>query len=340
MFDLNNILRDNIKNLKPYSSARDEYSGNARAFLDANENPHGLYNRYPDPHQHLLKARLSEIKNISADQIFIGNGSDEIIDLCYRIFCRPGKDKAMTFSPGYGMYEVSARINDVELIRIPLDTDFQIPRSETKEILSNDSLKMIFICSPNNPSGNTLDHSAIRMIISHFQGIVIIDEAYSDFAETPSFLLELDTFPNLIVMQTLSKAWGMAGLRLGMAFSSPEIISVMNRVKPPYNISEANQKEALRLLEDTEIFQHRIDLIKKEKRRMEKELRHIASVESVFPSDANFLLVKVKNASEAYDKLRQGGIIVRNRHHQVENSIRITIGTPVENDLVLKILKE
>jgi histidinol-phosphate aminotransferase len=338
-FNLESLVRNNIRNLVPYSSAREEFKGLEATFLDANENPYGQFNRYPDPYQLKLKSKLAEIKGCHMDQIFIGNGSDEVIDLAFRIFCNPSVDKALTFVPTYGMYEVSAAINDVELIQLPLDENFQINRKALLSFLADENLKLIFICSPNNPTGNLLRKEDIEIILKIFKGIVIIDEAYIDFSTQPSFLSKLNQFPNLIVSQTLSKAWGMAGIRLGLAFMNAEILSYYNKVKSPYNISEANQNFALQDLENRENYKTNLNQILKEKECLFQVLKDLSMIKKIYPSDANFYLVEVDNTNDVYSYLLNNQIIVRNLSKVVPNTIRITIGTPEENQKLIKLLK-
>src|SRR5512133_774776 len=245
MDDLNKLVRENVLKLTPYSCARDEFKGSTGIFLDANENPYGNLNRYPDPYQRELKAAISKVKGISEEKIFLGNGSDEIIDLCFRVFCNPGIDKTLTFTPTYGMYEVSSSVNDIEIIKVPLTETFQIDLHKTEPLLSDEKLKLIFVCSPNNPTANSMNFGDVEYLINRFRGIVVIDEAYIDFSEKPSFIGLIDQYPNLILMQTFSKAFGLAAVRVGMAFSNPAIIKYLNKLKPPYNISTINQKAAL-----------------------------------------------------------------------------------------------
>lgn len=333
------LVRKNILNLAPYSSARDEYEGTEGVFLDANENPFGTYNRYPDPQQSKLKVRLAEIKNVEANQIFLGNGSDEVIDLAFRIFCEPNIDKALTFTPTYGMYEVSANINSVELIKVPLNSGFQIDRNSVEPYFLDENLKLIFICSPNNPSGNLIQSDDVEFILENFNGIVIIDEAYIDFSPEATFAEKLVQYPNLIISQTLSKAWGLAGLRLGIAFMNEELSSFYNKVKAPYNISSVNQLIAIETLNKTEEFQDNVATILTEKSRLIQELQMIKLVKKIYPSDANFLLVEVENANEIYSQLIAQQIIIRNRNSVVENCVRITIGTTTENKKLIEALK-
>lgn len=339
MFDLKNIVRKNILNLKAYSSARDEYTGKASVLLDANENPFGSLNRYPDPQQKELKNSLSELKNIDAKNIFIGNGSDEVIDLAFRIFCSPEKDKALTFSPTYGMYDVSANINNIELIKVPLTDDFQINIDETKPYLNDEYLKLIFICSPNNPTGNTINTADIECILNNFNGIVLIDEAYIDFSPEASWNKKLAEYPNLIVSQTFSKAWGLAAVRVGIAYTNRNIINLFNKVKPPYNVSELNQKAAINALDNTTEFEKNKQHILFEKEKLSEALKALPLIKKVYPSDANFLLVEIENATELYNNLVFQKIIIRNRNNVIKNCVRITIGCLEENSKLLNALK-
>jgi histidinol-phosphate aminotransferase len=339
MTDLNKLVRENVKGLIPYSCARDDFKGKDGVFLDANENPYGKLNRYPDPYQNELKASISKIKGIPQENIFLGNGSDEIIDLCFRIFCNPGADKALTFIPTYGMYEVSAAINDVQLIKIPLSDDFQIEFKSVLPALKDPALKLIFICSPNNPTGNAMIGFEIESIISGFDGIVVIDEAYIDFSDQRSFKTIINRYKNLIVMQTFSKAMGLAAARVGMAFMDPSIVLYFNKLKPPYNISTLNQKAALKSLEHIDLLYDRVRRIKKEKERLVNALGKLSIIEKVFPSDSNFLLVKTRNADMIYSELIDNKIIVRNRNKMVPGCIRITVGTERENTRLLTALQ-
>lgn len=338
--NIQNLVRENIKNLTPYSSARDEFSADAGVFLDANENPFGDFNRYPDPYQKTLKTEISKIKNIETNKIFLGNGSDEVIDLLMRIFAEPKKDKILVFNPTYGMYEVSANINDVEVVSYPLNEDFQIEFNEDlEEILKDENLKLVFVCSPNNPSGNLIARKSVLEILQKFKGIVVVDEAYEDFSKEQSWISEIDNFPKLVVMQTFSKAWGMAGLRVGMAFAQPEILELMNKVKPPYNISVLNQKEVYNSLQNIEKFRENLNEILEQRSFVENELLKFNFVKKIYPSDANFLLVKVENADQLYNYLVDEKIIIRNRNKVVENCVRITIGNQEENQKLLQSLK-
>ena len=334
MFQLEKIIRPNILSLKPYSSARDEFKGKDGIFLDANENPFGNLNRYPDPYQKVLKEKLSTLKNIAPENLFVGNGSDEVIDLAFRIFCKPSKDKVIVCPPTYGMYEVSANINDVEVISIPLDKYFQL---DGDKILSTDA-KMIFLCSPNNPTGNNLEN--IEKIIQNFNGIVFVDEAYIDFSLQESLLQKVNEYQNLIVSQTLSKAWGRAAIRLGIAYASKEIISYFNKVKPPYNVSQLNQFEAIKTLEEIDVFKRNKEVILTQRTWLIDQLSALNFVEKINPTDANFMLVKTKNANAIYQQLIEDKIVVRNRHSVVENSLRITVGEPFENVKLIESLKQ
>lgn len=333
-FDLQSLVRPNILALQPYSSARDEFAGNEGIFLDANENPFGSRNRYPDPHQRLLKNALSERKQIPTESIFIGNGSDEVIDLIYRIFCEPREDKVIICPPTYGMYEVSANINNVEIIRVPLTKQFEL---EIDNILSYQA-KCVFVCSPNNPTGNSLKN--VERLLREFKGIVIVDEAYIDFSSGSSFLEKLPIYPNLIVMQTFSKAWGLAGARVGVAYASPEIISLMGKTKPPYNVSSLNQEEAIKALHNPTEFERRLDIILEQRSFLEKELSQLPLVRHIYPSDANFLLVAVNDANDIYQYLVDKKVIVRNRNSVIRNCLRITVGTPEENRILLEELRK
>ncbi|WP_288790419.1 histidinol-phosphate transaminase [uncultured Elizabethkingia sp.] len=336
-FNLENLVRPNILKLKPYSSARDEYKGSTGVFLDANENPFGTLNRYPDPYQKEVKEKLSALKSIPVSQIFLGNGSDEVIDLVFRIFCTPGRDKALVFTPTYGMYEVSANINDTELLQLPLNSDFQIDKESILPFLADENLKLIFICSPNNPTGNSIDN--VDFILEKFNGIVFVDEAYIDFSTQKSWAEKLSQYPNLIISQTFSKARGLAAVRVGIAYSSPEIIALFNKTKPPYNVSQLNQEAALIALLDDKRYQSEIKTILGEKERLEKELLQLSVIKKIYPSDANFILVEVNDADGIYNNLVQQKIITRNRNSVIASCIRITIGTTEENNQLIAALK-
>lgn len=339
IFDPDKLVRPNVRKLTPYSCARDDFQGKADIFLDANENPYGTYNRYPDPYQRELKAEISRLKGIPAEKIFLGNGSDEIIDLCYRIFCNPGIDKALTMSPSYGMYEVSASVNDVEIIKIPLTETFGIDYGRIKNHLSDENLKMIIFCSPNNPTGNCLEKTIIEKIADEFKGIILLDEAYIDFSDQTSMKEKIDRYPNLIVMQTFSKAFGMASARVGMAFADSAVIKYFNKMKPPYNISTINQKAVLKKLKQTSVYINQVRKIKEERIRVSGEIAKLSCVVKVYPSDANFILVRMKDAETIYEYLVNRGIIVRNRSSVIDNCLRITIGTKKENNDLLRALK-
>ncbi|HEY4154988.1 MAG TPA: histidinol-phosphate transaminase, partial [Puia sp.] len=341
MPDINRLLRNNIKKLVPYSSARDEFTGTASIFLDANENSLGSpipeqYNRYPDPHQVKIKEMLSAIKGVPAKNIFLGNGSDECIDLLYRAFCNPGRDNVIINPPTYGMYEVSARINDVEIRKAVLTEDFQ-PDLEKMESLTDENTKMIWLCSPNNPTGNAFHYQSIEMILHNFDGLLVIDEAYINFSRQQSFIRELTEFPNLVVLQTLSKAWGLAGLRMGMAFASESIVEILNRIKPPYNISQPAQELVLKALKETGRVNERIREIVLMRDLLAAGLGQVPGVKKVYPSDANFLLVKMDRAREVYETLLKQGIVVRDRSRVVlcDDCLRITVGKKEENEELL-----
>jgi histidinol-phosphate aminotransferase len=339
MIAIKNLVRSNILELQPYSSARSEFTGKEGIFLDANENPFGTLNRYPDPYQSELKQKLAQLKGVTPKNIFVGNGSDEVIDLAFRIFCNPGKDKAITFSPTYGMYDVSAGINNVELIQLPLSAEFQIDLATLKPYFNDSKLKLMFICSPNNPTGNLIDQDTISYILENFKGIVIVDEAYVDFAEGDSLIKKINQYNNLIVSQTFSKAWGLAAARVGTAYAGDEIIGLYNKVKPPYNISELNQKAANEALNNFTEYEANLNLILSERKRLEKVLLNIEKVKRIYPSDANFILIEVENADQLYTTLVEQNIITRNRNKQVKNCIRISIGTPEENDTLINAIK-
>ena len=343
MKTLQELTRPNIWKLKPYSSARDEYKGVAASvFLDANENPYNLpYNRYPDPMQWELKADLGKIKKVSPEHIFLGNGSDEAIDLVFRAFCEPGKDNVVAIDPTYGMYQVCADVNDVEYRKVLLDDNYQFS-AEKLLAVTDDFTKLIFICSPNNPTGNDLLRSEIEKVLVQFPGLVILDEAYNDFSEKPSFLEELAKYPNLIVLQTFSKAWGCAAIRLGMAFASEEIIGILSKIKYPYNVNQLTQQQAISMLREYDKIESWIQTLKEERDYLEKEFAQLPCTLKMFPSDANFFLARVTDAVKIYNYLVGEGIIVRNRHSIAlcGNCLRVTIGTRVENTILLTALKK
>lgn len=343
MKPLQELTRPNIWALKPYSSARDEYSGKtASVFLDANENPYNApNNRYPDPLQKELKALIAPVKKVKPEQIFLGNGSDEAIDLLFRAFCRPGIDNVVAIHPTYGMYQVCADINDVEYRKVLLDEKFQF-KAEDLLRASDENTKLIFLCSPNNPTGNNLDAKEIITLLREFQGIVIVDEAYIDFSTQPSFIGILDEYPNLVILQTFSKAWGCAAIRLGMAFASPDIIGIFSKIKYPYNINLLTQQEALRMMQRHYEVQRWISTLLEERARLMQAFTQLPCCKKVFPTDANFFLTRVSNAKAIYDYLVDQGIIVRNRSNitRCEDCLRITVGTRPENDALLEALRK
>ena len=345
MFQLDNLLRENIRQLVPYSSARDEFKGEAQVFLDANENSLGSpltkwYNRYPDPHQARIKEAVSKIKGIPPQHIFLGNGSDECIDLLFRAFCIPGRDNVIINPPTYGMYEVSAHINDIEVRRAVLLDDFQLDLVHL-ETLVDENTKIIWLCSPNNPTANSMNRQDIEVILNNFPGLVVVDEAYINFSRHRSFIQELADYPNLVVLQTMSKAWGLAGLRVGMAFASEAIIDVYNKVKPPYNISQAAQELVLKALEEIEQVNDMIRSLVTMRDQLTTILAGLPLVQKVYPSDANFLLVKVTDAAAIYQYLLKDGIVVRDRSkvELCEGCLRITVGTERENTELVKALQ-
>lgn len=379
-FNLENIVRKNIWNLKPYSSARSEFDlygsdKNELTLLDANENPKGDLNRYPDPLQSSIKEELAKQKDISPNQIFVGNGSDEAIDLLYRIFCEPGKDTVITCPPTYGMYEVSAAINDVSVLKVPLGKDYSLDMEAIGQQVRNDSsIKILWICSPNNPTGNVLlkadlkhdwqaqnytrggmmdmpfapefeaemleNQRQLDKLFGSFNGIIVVDEAYQDFTENMSFIKRLEDYPNLVVLQTMSKAHGMAGARVGFAFSSPEIIELFNRTKPPYNVNELSQKAVLEALQNEEKTKSEIQEIINNRDFLVEHLNSFDFIKEVYPSEANFVLAKVDNATQVYNYLRDKGIIIRNRSSQIEDTLRFTVGTMMECKAVITALRE
>jgi histidinol-phosphate aminotransferase len=343
--DVNNLQRENIKNLRPYSTARDEYKGQAQVFLDANENSFGSpldrnYNRYPDPLQLDLKDAISKIKGLPIENTFLGNGSDEAIDLLFRAFCEPGRDNVIILPPTYGMYEVSANINNVELRKVSLLPSFQLDLEGIAEAI-NSNTKIIFICSPNNPTGNSIIRTDIETVLANFEGLVVIDEAYINFSKQRSFIPELTEYGNLVILQTFSKAWGLAALRLGMAFAARPVIDILNKVKPPYNINQATQDLALKALENVEQVNEWIKITVAERDNLRKELQNLVVVKTVYPSDANFILVEVTDATAIYNYLVEQGIIIRDRSKVTlcEGCLRITIGTSAENKMLIQALK-
>lgn len=345
MFNLDNLIRENIKKLTPYSSARDEFHGEARIFLDANENSLGSplpkwYNRYPDPQQAKVKEKLSRIKGVPVQNTFLGNGSDECIDILIRAFCEPALDNIIICPPTYGMYGVCADINNVKIKRVNLTPDFQLDLPAIESAIDGNT-KMIFLCSPNNPTGNSLVREDVEVLLNNYFGLVVLDEAYINFSRQKSFLTDLNEYSNLVVMQTLSKAWGLAALRIGIAFASEAIIAVMNKIKPPYNINQASQELALQALDEVEQVNDMIKEIVKEREVLEEELQQLNMVKKIFPSDANFLLVKVDEPVKIYQYLLHKGIVIRDRSRVelCEGCLRITVGTAAENKALINELK-
>ncbi len=344
VFDLENIVRENIAKMKPYSSARDEFVQltSEMLFLDANENPfqNGV-NRYPDPKQQNVKELLSELKGIPTNQILLGNGSDEVLDLIFRAFCEPKEDNVILLPPTYGMYSVLSELNNIETKEVLLSDKFELRVEEILEVV-NENSKIIFLCSPNNPSGNSFSVDKIQKIVENFDGLVVIDEAYIDFSSQESWLKKLKKYPNLIITQTLSKAFGMAGIRLGICYASEEIIEVLNRIKPPYNVNELTQQRAKERLLKIEDVQSEITTILKERTKLEKALERVIFISKIYPSDANFVLVKVDDATKRYNQLISKGIVVRNRSTQrlCENTLRFTVGTEMENMKLINALKQ
>ena len=331
--NLEKLIRNNVRQLQPYSCARDEFKGEASVYLDANENPFNApYNRYPDPLQLELKKEISNVKNVETKRIFLGNGSDEPIDLLYRAFCEPRIDNVVAIEPTYGMYKVSAAINDVEYRKVLLDENFQFSAVKLLDAC-NLNTKIIWLCSPNNPTANSLDSVEIFKLLDEFEGIVVLDEAYIDFAPNESYTQHLETYPNLVILQTLSKAWGNAAIRLGMAFASTEIIAILNKIKYPYNINILTQQQALKALQQPEIVKKWISTLMTERTTLVASLKNLSFVQQIYPSDANFVLVKVNDANAIYNYLVENSTIVRNRNTVALclGCIRITVGTPEEN---------
>ena len=343
--NIQTLLRENIKNFKAYSSARNEYPGKEGIFIDANENSIGsvssvAYNRYPDPYQKELKEKIITIKNVNSEQIFLGNGSDEAIDLFFRAFCEPGKDKAIILTPTYGMYSVCANLNDVGIIDVPLTDTFQIDLENLRKKFS--LAKLIFVCSPNNPSANVMNKQDIKTILNEFNGLVIIDEAYQDFSAKQSWLTELNSYKNLVVLQTFSKAWGMAGLRVGMAYADPEIISVLSVIKYPYNLSELVQQTVIQALNNISAKEKMVTEIINQREQLLKALTDVEIIQKIYPTDANFILIKFPDAKHVYNELIKRKIIVRDRSSLpgCTGCLRITVGKEEENKTLIKILKE
>ncbi|MFV8372016.1 histidinol-phosphate transaminase [Flavobacterium sp. LB2P74] len=344
-FDINNLVRENVKQLKPYSSARDEFEDFDTAdmiFLDANENPfeNGV-NRYPDPQQMSVKGILAKQKNVKTNQILLGNGSDEVLDLLFRAFCEPKADNVITLPPTYGMYGVLANINAVENKEILLSEDFQ-PQIEKIMLAVDEHTKIIFLCSPNNPTGNSFSDESVAYLLKNFKGLVVIDEAYIDFSKKESWINELDEYPNLVITQTLSKAYGLAGIRLGICYASAEVISVLNKIKPPYNVNELTQKRALDRLDDSEKIKSEIESIIAQREKLLKVVLDVNFVKIIYPTEANFILIKVDNANKRYNELIAKGIVIRNRTTQplCDNCLRLTVGTAQENMKLIEVLKQ
>ncbi|MCK0131183.1 histidinol-phosphate transaminase [Flavobacteriaceae bacterium F08102] len=343
-FDLNALVRPNVKGLQPYSSARDEFSasGEAMIFLDANENPFetGL-NRYPDPKQRKLKQVLANRHGLKMDQLLLGNGSDEVLDLLFRAFCEPGKDEVIIMPPTYGMYKVLAGINNITCKEVNLSENFELQVDAILAAISPHT-KLLFICSPNNPTGNVFSKESIEQLVTKFNGLVVIDEAYIDFVEGQSWLVKLNTYPNLIVTQTLSKAFGLAGIRIGIAYASKEIISILNKIKPPYNVNILSQQKALEVLENPAKIAFEIEQVKKQKEKLMVALKALSFVKAIYPSSTNFILVKVDDANRRYDELLKAGIVIRNRTNQVlcENTLRLTVGTELETNRFIEVLQK
>lgn len=343
-FDLNRLVRKNVLQMKPYSSARDEFKqdGQKMTFLDANENPfESGVNRYPDPQQRNLKKQLAAIKKVDEKNILLGNGSDEVLDLIFRVFCEPAKDSVITLPPTYGMYKVLANLNQIEDREVVLKSNFQ-PDVESIFEASDENTRIIFLCSPNNPTGNSFSEESVRKILNNFPGLVVIDEAYIDFSRQKGWLQNLQDHPNLIITQTLSKAYGLAGIRLGVCYASEEIIALLNKIKPPYNVNELTQLKAAERLSSVEEVRSEIRDILDQREYLEKELSKMSFLKEIFPSDANFILARVDDANKRYEQLLQKGIVVRNRSGQLlcENTLRFTVGTTEENERLIKALKE
>ncbi len=341
--NLNKLLRKNILGMKPYSSARDEYKDLQAdmVFLDANENPFDTpLNRYPDPQQTRLKESIASQKKVSTDQLLLGNGSDEVLDLIFRAFCEPNQDSILTTPPTYGMYDVLANLNAVDNILVPLSPDFQLEVDSIFDAIKPQT-KLLFICSPNNPSGNSVERKAIERLLKNFNGLVVIDEAYIDFTKDPSWTQVLEQYPNLIVTQTLSKAYGLAGIRLGICYASKEIIAVLNKIKPPYNINSLTQEAAIKAFENKDSVQAQIESILNERSNLINAFKSVPFIKKIYPSEANFILIKVDDANKRYEELIKNGIVVRNRSSQLhcENCLRITVGTPSENTQLITLLK-
>ncbi len=342
MKSLKELVRPNIFTLKPYSSAREEFTGEASVYLDSNESPYNVpYNRYPDPHQKRLKERISKLKGVDPSQIFLGNGSDEPIDLLIKAFCKPNEDNLISIEPTYGMYQVAADINNIAVKRVPLTVRFELDTNALLQAADNHS-KLLFICSPNNPTGNSFKHNEMIELINAFDGIVVLDEAYIDFSSQPSLLAYLHKLPNLVILQTFSKAWALAGLRLGMAFASPEIIAILNKIKYPYNINILTQEKVLEMLKNSDTTAQWVKITIDERQKMRAELEKLTIITEIYPSEANFLLIRTPKANDLYSYLVNHKIIVRNRSNIAlcNNCIRITIGSTAENQQLLRAIKQ
>ncbi len=342
-FNIDNLVRDNVKNLKPYSSARDEYisDGSRKIFMDANESPfdNGL-NRYPDPQQRLLKKKIADRFDMATSQILLGNGSDEVLDLIFRGFCEPGSDNIITMPPTYGMYKVLAGVNDIENREVCLTTEFEL---DVKAIFSqvDENTKLIMLCSPNNPTGNRFSDDDLKSLLTQFRGLLVLDEAYIDFSDKASWVSQIKEYPNLIVTQTLSKAYGMAGIRLGICYASESIIEILNRIKPPYNVNQLSQQSAMKRLESADVIADQVSEILREREKLIVQLGEIPFIEKIYPSDANFVLVRVDDADRRYSQILNRGVVVRNRSNLplCENTLRFTVGTAEENRQLIQILK-
>jgi histidinol-phosphate aminotransferase len=343
-FNIDNLIRPNVAKLKPYSSARDEYesTGNSMIFLDANENPFPTdVNRYPDPQQRQLKSRLGELKGINPQQMLLGNGSDEVLDLIFRAFCEPGTSNVITLPPTYGMYGVLANINNIENREVLLSEEFEPEVDKIFDAVDKQS-RIIFLCSPNNPTGNSFSEEKVTKILQKFTGLVVIDEAYIDFSEKESWLKKLQQYPNLVITQTLSKAYGLAGIRLGICYASREIIQILNKIKPPYNVNELTQQRALERLDSSDVVSTEIADILDERQRLFKALNEVEFINKVYKTDANFILIKVDDAHKRYEQLLNKGVVIRNRSNQplCANTLRITVGTEGENTQLLKVFED
>ena len=340
MNEIEQLVRQNIRNLEPYSSAREEFYDEAGILLDANENPYGQYNRYPDPQQRILKQAVARLKNLNPENIFLGNGSDEAIDLAVRIFCEPRKHKILSFPPTFGVVRVVASINDVIPVTLPLKEDFQIDMEQLPSFMDDEEIRILYLCTPNNPTANLLHEKDIEWILEQFKGIVLLDEAYMDFAQKPSYISLISKYPRLVVLQTMSKAWGLAGARIGIVIAHPAIIRHFNNVKMPYNISDLNQEMALKKLADKTTFEKNLRIVLEEKEKLSAGLQECAVVKKIYPSDTNFFLVEVNDSATVYTRLTENGIIVRNQNRAVKNCLRISVGTPEENTALITALKK